>query len=236
MRTRWLIVNADDLGLSADTNRGIFQAHEKGIVTSASLMVRRDAAADAIEGSRRFPQLSIGLHVDLGEWNYREGEWQQLYKVVPVDDVAAVEAEISRQIELFRQLVGTDPTHLDSHQHVHRDQPFRQIFRKIARNLNLPLRAYDDRVAFCGEFYGRAKSGPFIEGISVTNLCRIIHELDDGVTELSCHPGCDRGLASDYRDERMQEVDVLCDPAVRAQVERERVKLISFRDEPVIGN
>src|SRR5204863_472869 len=32
---RWLIVNADDLGLSAGTNRGIFEAHENGVVTGA---------------------------------------------------------------------------------------------------------------------------------------------------------------------------------------------------------
>ena len=42
--TRRLIVNADDLGLSAGVNRGIVEAHARGIVTSASLMVRQPAA------------------------------------------------------------------------------------------------------------------------------------------------------------------------------------------------
>jgi len=37
---RYLIVNADDFGQSPGVNRGIIQAHEHGIVTSASLMVR----------------------------------------------------------------------------------------------------------------------------------------------------------------------------------------------------
>jgi predicted glycoside hydrolase/deacetylase ChbG (UPF0249 family) len=42
---RLLIVNADDLGLSEGVNAGIAEAHERGIVTSASLMVRQGAAS-----------------------------------------------------------------------------------------------------------------------------------------------------------------------------------------------
>ena len=41
---RTLIVNADDFGLSPGVNDGVLQAHVAGIVTSASLMVRRRAA------------------------------------------------------------------------------------------------------------------------------------------------------------------------------------------------
>ena len=37
--TRRLVVNADDLGLTAGVNDGILRAHEHGIVTSASLLV-----------------------------------------------------------------------------------------------------------------------------------------------------------------------------------------------------
>src|SRR5256885_15259517 len=44
---RHLIVNADDFGLSAGVNAGIIRAHEHGILTSASLMVRGAAAASA---------------------------------------------------------------------------------------------------------------------------------------------------------------------------------------------
>ena len=36
-RFSYLIVNADDLGFSPGVNRAIFQAHDEGIVTSASL-------------------------------------------------------------------------------------------------------------------------------------------------------------------------------------------------------
>src|SRR5687767_10207836 len=63
---RYLIVNADDFGLSPGVNAGIVAAHENGIVTSASLMVRKLAAAEAADYGRRHPKFSVGLHVDLG--------------------------------------------------------------------------------------------------------------------------------------------------------------------------
>ena len=57
--TRFLIVNADDFGVSEGVNRGIARAHEDGIVTSASFMVRPWAAeaaaglaAEAAEAAR----------------------------------------------------------------------------------------------------------------------------------------------------------------------------------------
>ena len=47
MAERSLIVNADDFGLSPGVNAGVARTHEEGILTSASLMVRRPAAAAA---------------------------------------------------------------------------------------------------------------------------------------------------------------------------------------------
>src|SRR5688572_7521781 len=94
--SRYLIVNADDFGLCDAVNRGIVRSHDEGIVTSASLMVRGAAAREAVRLSAERPRLGVGLHLDLGEWAYRGGEWVTLYEVVPVDDPAAVESETRR--------------------------------------------------------------------------------------------------------------------------------------------
>jgi chitin disaccharide deacetylase len=225
---RWLIVNADDLGLSAGVNAGIVEAHERGIVTSASLMVRAPAAAAAAAYARRRSELSVGLHVDLGEWAVRDGEWVLRYEVVPTDDPAAVAAEVVRQLDQFRTLIGRDPTHLDSHQHVHRAEPPRSVLIAAAGRLAVPLR-HESAVRYCGNFYGQAGRGePYPAGITVGGLIATLAGLPPGYTELGCHPGWAADLDSAYAAERAVEVETLCDPRVRAAVAELGIELVSF--------
>jgi predicted glycoside hydrolase/deacetylase ChbG (UPF0249 family) len=54
-------------------NRGIIEAREEGLVTSASLMVRWPAAVAAAAYARGHPDLGLGLHLDLGEWAHGKG-------------------------------------------------------------------------------------------------------------------------------------------------------------------
>src|SRR5687768_16075313 len=107
---RILIVNADDFGQSLGINQGIITAYEQGIVTSASLMVRWSAAAKAAAYGRAHPDLSLGLHVDLGEWKLQYGIWVPVYEVIPLDERKPVAVEIVRQLDRFRQLMDRDPT------------------------------------------------------------------------------------------------------------------------------
>src|SRR5271167_4344169 len=62
---RRLIVNADDFGLTKELNRGIIEAHRRGVVTSATLMANGPAFADAVQLAQTEPQLSVGCHVVL---------------------------------------------------------------------------------------------------------------------------------------------------------------------------
>lgn len=230
---RFLIVNADDFGLSCGTNRGIIEAHERGIVTSASLMVRPPAAREAAEYARAHRELSLGLHIDLTEWEYRDGRWHQLYEVVPGSDAKAVTEEVERQLAEFHRLTGVAPTHLDSHQHVHREEPLRHVLIRFAQEAGIPLRHFSPRVSFFGGFFGQGhRAAPFPEGITIENLCEIMRTLPPGVTELGCHPGLDADLASIYRDQRLDEVKTLCDPRVRAELDSAGLELLSFSTLP----
>lgn len=226
---RHLIVNADDFGLSPGINQGIVQAHEQGIVTSASLMVRGPVAAEAAACARRHPRLSVGLHADLGEWVFADGEWRVAYEVVRADDAAAVEAELARQLVAFRRLMGRDPTHLDSHQHAHGSEPARTVFRRAARQLGIVLRHFDPEIRYCGEFYGQSNKGdPYPEGISVDALLRLLDRLPPGCTEMGCHPATVADVDSVYREERVTECRALCDPRVRAAIVAGEIALCGF--------
>jgi predicted glycoside hydrolase/deacetylase ChbG (UPF0249 family) len=224
---RFLVVNADDLGLSAPVNEGIFAAHERGIVTSASLMVRQAAAPAATEEAAAHPDLAIGLHVDLGEWIYASGEWAQAYLHCDTDDAAAVEAECRAQLERFRALLGRDPTHLDSHQHVHESEPARGVAEALAAELGVPLR--NRAVRYEGGFYGQSGKGePFPEGIAPERLIGLIEALPPGWTEIGCHPAAGPVPTSSYDAERQVELQSLCDPRIKDLLNVSDVHLCSF--------
>jgi predicted glycoside hydrolase/deacetylase ChbG (UPF0249 family) len=228
---RRLIVNADDFGLTIGINRGIIEAHERGILTSASLMVRYDAAEQSAAYARHYPQLSVGLHFDAAEWRFGDGEWEPVYEVVDADDANAVAAELERQLTVFQRLLGRAPTHLDSHQHMHLSEPARWVFLAAADRLRVPLRSCSPRVAYAGNFYGQTGEGePYPDGISALHLIEMIEGLPAGWTELGCHVGYAEGLDSVYAKERETELRVLCADEIRAAVQRSGVRLCSFHD------
>ncbi|HXS48148.1 MAG TPA: ChbG/HpnK family deacetylase [Solirubrobacterales bacterium] len=225
---RVLIVNADDLGLSEAVNAGIATAHERGIVTSASLMVRQGAAAAAAGYAATHPALAVGLHIDLGQWDYMEGEWTVAYQRCLPDDEAAAEAECRAQLDGFRRLLNRDPTHIDSHQHTHMSEPVATVADRLAAELGVPLRARGG-IRYEGGFYGQTGKGePFPDSIGVENLIRILSSMPPGWTELGCHPGLGMREESSYGREREVEVRALCDLRVREAIETEGIELRSF--------
>jgi predicted glycoside hydrolase/deacetylase ChbG (UPF0249 family) len=227
---RVLIVNADDFGQSAAVTRGILRAHEQGIVTSTSLMVRCPAAAYAAE---RVGRLDLGLHIDLGEWAYRNGNWVAVYERVDMDDASGIEYEIGHQLAEFRRLTGKNPTHLDSHQHVHLHEPVLSIAKRFAEDLGVPLRGVSPLIRYCGEFYGQSGRGdPCPQAITIDAIVKLVRDLPVGITELGCHPG-DEGNTdglSTYGTERLLETETLCHPRVQDAINQEGVRLCSFAE------
>jgi len=227
---RYLVVNADDFGYTEGINRGILDAHVNGIVTSASLMVERPAAAHAVALARESPRLGLGLHVEVKRW------WTSSFprrgSARSADAVKRCAREdVRRQLDLFRALLGREPSHLDSHHHRHMAELVRPAFEELADELTIPLRRVDPRVRFDGGFYGHDGRGqPQHESIGVDALIRLIENVDSRVTELCCHPGYPDGLDDWYRAERELEVQTLCDRRVHDAVERGGVQLCSFAE------
>ncbi|HEU5251847.1 MAG TPA: ChbG/HpnK family deacetylase [Solirubrobacterales bacterium] len=194
-----LIVNADDLGLSAAVNDGIFAAHRDGIVTSTSLMVLRDEAPAAVAALGEHPGLVVGLHLEAGE-------------------------DLRRQLDRFRELVGRDPTHLDSHKHVHEaDAAIGAAAEALAAGLGVPLR--NRAIRYERRFYGR-------DAISPEYLMTLIEELPPGWTEIGCHPAAGPVPTSSYDAERQIELATLRDPEVKDLLNVSNVNLCSFAQAP----
>ena len=216
---KYLIVNGDDFGASAGINRGIVEAHCRGILTSTSLLVDSPWSGDAAERARDLPGLSIGLHIDLPE--------RSTNRSLP-DGVAA---ELERQFFRFKELVGRPPTHIDSHHNVHRAAELLFYFLEFAHEHDLPLREYSG-VRYLSSFYGRWSGEQHLEQITVENLlCMLKTQIQVGVTELSCHPGyIDADFKTGYAIERETELRTLCDPRVRRFLIDHEMELISYRE------
>lgn len=222
---KFVIFNADDFGYSHGINRGIVEAHEQGVVTSATLMVNGPAVAEAVAQAEAHPALAVGLHVN---FTNEAAHWFDL------EDERICREELQAQYRRFLDLLGRKPTHLDSHQHVHRHPMRRRLFEELAESEDLPLR---DRppVVFKGGFYGQWQHGISDPSkVSLEALERILrNELTGGVYELSCHPGYyDPTLEAVYHRDRENELRTLCDSRLPQVLLEEGLRLISYRDLP----
>lgn len=216
---RHMIVNADDLGASAGVNRGILEAHRGGIVTSASLMVDRPAAAQAAELAQGHPALSVGLHFEQPD-------------AMDLCGLDACRVELGRQRDRFRGLTGHDPTHLDSHHHVHRHPPLRECFAALADELGVPVREASP-IAYIGGFYAQWEwQVTELRYVSVEFLEQILrNEVTTEWTELGCHPGyVSDDFQSVYLSEREEELRTLTDPRLREVLPKLEIELASFED------
>lgn len=133
---RRLIVNADDFGLTRGVNRAIVECHQRGIVTSATLMANSAAFDDAVALARQNPVLGVGCHVvlldgrpvlpqervrtllaDGGEFFRTIGEFAPR-ALMRRFSAAEIEAEAVAQFEKVRA-AGIAITHFDAHKHTH---------------------------------------------------------------------------------------------------------------------
>jgi predicted glycoside hydrolase/deacetylase ChbG (UPF0249 family) len=209
---RLLVVNADDFGLADGVNAGIIEAHADGIVTSTSMMVLRPAAVDAAELALPHPDLSVGLHFE------DDGS-------ADLDDPVQAARAFREQLERFRALVGRDPTHVDSHHHVHAEHDRLGMFATLVAPLGVPLR-HDGKVAYIGDFWAE----PEPAHISRQHLRYLVDvAARDGFTELACHPArITPDLRSSYLRERAIELQTLTEPGLRDELEGSGIKLVSY--------
>jgi predicted glycoside hydrolase/deacetylase ChbG (UPF0249 family) len=216
---RRLIINADDFGLSPGVNDGILDAHGRGVVTSTSLMVHEPAAEHAAAAARAHPDLSVGLHF------VEDGS-------ADLDDPAQLARAFARQLERFRDLIGADPTHVDSHHHVHAEEDRLAAFAELTAPLGVPLR-HGGTIEYVGGFYGQWEYG--VTDLSHIQVAFLLHLVDTevpvGFTELACHPGRVVGdFSSPYLDERAVELQTLTTPGLRERIEAQGVRLVSFHE------
>jgi predicted glycoside hydrolase/deacetylase ChbG (UPF0249 family) len=249
---RLLIVNADDFGRSAGVDRGIVRAHREGIVTSTTLMANAPGAEHAAELARRTPTLDVGVHLVLtyarpltdparvASLVRDDGAFGRPSELLArtIDREEAL-VEYRAQYARARELVGRDPTHADTHHWVHDHPALSWAVCELARETGAAARAHTPKQRDEYRAQGVRTTDHFTREfqhpghIDVPDLLAILGRLKEGTTELMCHPGePDQELlaTSAYARERPVELATVTDPRVRAALERDGVRLITFAD------
>jgi predicted glycoside hydrolase/deacetylase ChbG (UPF0249 family) len=217
--SRRLVVNADDLGYDPQIDRGILEAHARGVVTSATAMVDTPFAAAALRAAPA--SLALGLHAVLD----------------PALRRAQAEAELLRQIARFAELRGAPPTHLDSHKHHHARPELLDAFAAVGATRGLPVRALDAPMRDLLRARGVRTTDHFLGDADLRpcwtpeRLASAVGALEDGTTELMCHPGYAPSHArTSFGAEREVELRALCDARVREALARAGTVRVSFKD------
>ncbi len=148
-----LIITADDFGMSLEVNEAVEEAHRKGLLTCASLVVAGDAAADAIRRAKTMPELGLGLHLaQYGAPVAHAGLGQPLSDdgvnlgASPVSTGIAImlspkaravaRREIEAQFSAYAQS-GLPLTHLDGHWHCHQHPAVLAMAIELGKPLGL---------------------------------------------------------------------------------------------------
>lgn len=131
-----VIINADDFGLNATVNREIERCIHEGLITSTTIMAAGEGFDEAVKISKRYPQISFGVHLTLDELSSLTKS-PILQKYGMTDDhgvfikgglfrvakwtselTTAISLELEAQVERIIA-AGIMPSHFDGHHHCH---------------------------------------------------------------------------------------------------------------------
>jgi predicted glycoside hydrolase/deacetylase ChbG (UPF0249 family) len=147
-----LIVNADDLGMTPGVTRGIVETMTEGIVSSATLMVNMPSAPAAAEFALRL-RLAVGVHLNLTTGRpisapdeipslvqpdgsfHSHAEFRRRLLTLKIS-MREIGREFSAQIEAARRM-GIEPTHVDTHHHLHLWLPVAQMLVRVGRRCGI---------------------------------------------------------------------------------------------------
>ena len=238
--TRTLIINADDLGYDPAVTRGILRAMREGVVTSSTLMVNTPFSEAAAKDARG---LSIGLHLNLARHPPVSPRFPSALLSDGAFDEAraatltaqAVEDETLAQLDRLEALVGRRATHVDVHKHLHTHRAVLEGVARAALKRSVPVRSINESMRGFLRSQGVRTNDHFIGDAgkdaywTIAQLEAQLGALQDGVTELMCHPGyAPSETKSGYSTQREVELETFLSTRAKELVLTTGIALADF--------
>ncbi|MBT9155918.1 MAG: Carbohydrate deacetylase [Firmicutes bacterium] len=259
-----VIINADDFGLSLGVSQGIARAITEGVVTSTSIMGNMPDLAASLKLLQSAPEAGLGVHLTLSAGRPlltasqvpslvdKAGGFRRDSRLaVSKAETPEVEQEWRAQIERVLGF-GIEPTHLDSHHHVHLAPRLMQLAVKLAKQYRIPcIRRLTVRDVWReSRPWRHALVLPHIaisqhlvlgSGLRFPRGVLSLHEqllvtlsrLPEGIYEVFCHPGrVDDALfkVSSLRHERERELEFLVSPELKEGLRQRGIRLVTYRE------
>lgn len=249
--TKWLIVNADDFGISPGQNYGIIECYQQGIVSSTTAMVLSPWIEHAVTLSQANPGLGVGLHFVLTQGtpltaatslvnaHGKLGQWLWEYAEQGSLNAADIYVELAAQYDQFVALFGRPPTHIDSHHFIHMWPAIYPVVARFAAEKSLPIRLDRHALKACPliphtphstDFFDARFHGSWLCEELFLSLLDDATERGDQSLEIRCHPAFIDTvlLQSAYCHPRAQEVDILTSSSLKQKIARRGYRLINF--------
>lgn len=220
-------------------------------------MANMSGTEHAVELSKQMPTLAVGVHLTLtcgkpilgkkvSSLIRNDGNFYNLCDFenenVKIDENELYD-EWKTQIDKLYSL-GIKLSHIDSHHHIHTFNQTAEIAKTLSKEYNLPVRncnkAVDDNdinfLDLCNYEPIRDMSSKYI---SVREKCfeiiesNILKNIEFKKSEAMCHPAfIDSPLleGSSFNIPRVREVDILCDPYMRALINKYDIELCNYNN------
>ena len=248
---RRLIINADDCNLTPGVTRGILLAHDRGVVTSTTLLMNLPLSDETVRQLKKRKDLGLGVHlnVTLGKPLSVPSQIPSLVKPEGLfrrpDDYRKkmpsrkdLVGEYESQIRLFEKRFGTQPDHVDTHHHLHELPVFFEAFASVARKWKIPVR----RSVLFGRLDSRETAALKTTDYLFGNLeakflwqpgpfWGVVENLPEGTSEIACHPGfydADLRRMSSLRQMREAELKLFSGSPLRKKLADLGIELIRF--------
>ena len=148
-----LIINADDFGLTKDISDAIIYVFKMGNLSSTTLMTNMPSSSYAIKLAKENPKLGVGLHFNISEGKSSLGVssltnskgffWEKMPLIIKIlfnrINMLDIKNELDNQYNYLIK-AGINPTHIDSHQHIHMNPKVFKIVADFAKEKDLKIR------------------------------------------------------------------------------------------------